>query len=243
MRMRKKKNLGRRMDACGELLIVQPKALKGRWRQSFAAGPETVLNLEIGCGKGSFVTEMARQNPEQLFLAVERVESVLLMAMEKVREAGLHNVRFLSADAAQLGQVFAENEVSRIYLNFSDPWPPKRQHKRRLTHPVFLAVYDGFLAPYGEICFKSDNRRLFEDSVCYFSQYGFGLFDVTFDLHQTDTPNVMTEYERNFSEKGFPIYRLVARRMLPGVLPTDMRPKDQPGSAEADAPGETAENA
>ncbi len=243
MRMRKKKNLGRRMDACGELLIVQPEALKGRWRQSFGAGPETVLNLEIGCGKGSFVTEMARQNPEQLFLAVERVESVLLMAMEKVREAGLHNVRFLSADAAQLGQVFAENEVSRIYLNFSDPWPPKRQHKRRLTHPVFLAVYDGFLAPYGEICFKSDNRRLFEDSVCYFSQYGFGLFDVTFDLHQTDTPNVMTEYERNFSEKGFPIYRLVARRMLPGVLPTDMRPKDQPGSAEADAPGETAENA
>ena len=102
MRMRKKKNLDRRMDACGELLIVQPEALKGRWRQSFGAGPETVLNLEIGCGKGSFVTEMARQNPEQLFLAVERVESVLLMAMEKVREAGLHNVRFLSADAAQL---------------------------------------------------------------------------------------------------------------------------------------------
>lgn len=234
MRMRKKKNLDRRMDACGALLISQPEALKGSWRTSLGASEDAVLNLEIGCGKGSFITEMARQNPNQLFLAVERVESVLLMAMEKVKAAELRNVRFLSTDAFLLGDVFAKDEVSRIYLNFSDPWPPRRQHKRRLTHPTFLAVYDGFLEPYGEICFKSDNRRLFEDSVCYFSQAGFGLFDVTFDLHKTDTPNVMTEYERNFSEQGFPIYRLVAKRMLPGVARTDMRVKDEPDASEED---------
>lgn len=241
MRMRKKKNLDRRMDACGALLMTQPEALKGLWRQTLGLSPETPLNLEIGCGKGSFITEMARQNPDQLFLAVERVESVLLMAMEKVKAAGLTNVRFLSTDAILLGEVFARDEVNRIYLNFSDPWPPRRQHKRRLTHPFFLAVYDSFLEPYGEICFKSDNRRLFEDSVCYFSQFGFGLFDVTFDLHKTDTPNVMTEYERNFSEQGFPIYRLVARRMLPGVARTDIRAKDEAEPEDDEPAGDGTE--
>lgn len=211
------------MEACAHWLIPRPEDLRGRWRESLGESGEAVLNLEIGCGKGSFIVEMARQNPRECYVAVERVESVLLLAMEKARDAGVENLRFLSADAALLGQCFAGGEVSRIYLNFSDPWPPKRQHKRRLTHPRLLAVYDGILHPAGELCFKTDNRGLFEDSICYFSQYGFGLFDVTFDLHGTDTPNVMTEYEQSFSSKGFPIYRLVARRMGKGVEMTDMR--------------------
>lgn len=223
MRMRKKKNLDVRMEACGELLVSRPEELRGTWRKVFGAGKDAVLDLEIGCGKGSFVVEMARQHPEECFVAIERVESVVLLAMEKARDAGVTNVRFISADANLLGEIFSPGEVSRIYLNFSDPWPPKRQHKRRLTHPRLLAVYDGILSPVGEICFKTDNRCLFEDSICYFSQYGFGLFDVTFDLHATDTPNVMTEYERNFSSKGFPIYRLVAKKMGEGVKMTDMR--------------------
>ncbi len=223
MRMRKKKNLDVRMEACGALLIPQPETLRGAWRSVFGVDASAVLNLEIGCGKGSFVVEMARQNPEQCFVAIERVESVVLLAMEKARDAGVQNVRFISADANLLGEIFSQGEVSRIYLNFSDPWPPKRQHKRRLTHPRLLAVYDGILDKTGEICFKTDNRGLFEDSICYFSQYGFGLFDVTFDLHATETPNVMTEYERNFSSKGFPIYRLVAKKMGEGVKMTDMR--------------------
>ena len=186
------------------------------------------MNVEIGCGKGGFILEMARQNPAQLFLAIERVESVLLVAMEKAQKAELDNLLFLSYDAARLEQVFAPGEVDRIYLNFSDPWLPKGQHKRRLTHPAFLEVYRSFLKDEGEICFKTDNRPLFEHSICYFSQFGYGLFDVTFDLHATDTPNVMTEYERNFSMQGLPIYRLVARKMLPGTPRTDVRPPREP---------------
>lgn len=234
MRMRKKKNLEPRMGRCDEWLVAQPEALRGKWREQLGADASAVLNLEIGCGKGSFIVEMARQNPEQIFLAVERVESVLLLAMEKARQAEIRNLFFLDADASGLGQVFAPAEIDRLYLNFSDPWPPKRQHKRRLTHPRLLAVYDSFLKPEGEICFKTDNKGLFEDSICYFSQYGYGLFAVTFDLHQTDTPNVMTEYERNFSAKGFPIYRLVAKRMLPGTKMTDVRQaylKEMPSAA------------
>lgn len=223
MRMRKKKNLDARMAACAPWLVTGPEALRGAWRERFGAGEGVSLELEIGCGKGGFITEMAKQNPDRCFVAVERVESALLMALEKAKEAGLHNVLFLSTDAALLGEIFAPGEIDRIYLNFSDPWPPKRQHKRRLTHPLFLAVYQSILKEAGEICFKTDNKGLFEDSVCYFSQFGYGLFDVTFDLHRTDTPNIMTEYERNFSEQGFPIYRLVARRMLPGTRRTDVR--------------------
>ncbi|MBR5390941.1 MAG: tRNA (guanosine(46)-N7)-methyltransferase TrmB [Clostridia bacterium] len=223
MRMRKKKNLDARMEACAPWLVTGPEMLRGAWRARFGVEEKTPLELEIGCGKGSFITEMARQNPQRCFVAVERVESVLLMALEKAKEAGLQNVLFLSADAALLGEIFDTGEVDRIYLNFSDPWPPKRQHKRRLTHPLFLAVYQSVLQEGGEICFKTDNKGLFEDSICYFSQFGYGLFDVTFDLHRTDTPNVMTEYERNFSEQGFPIYRLVARRMFPDTKRTDVR--------------------
>lgn len=228
MRMRKKKNLLPRMAACAGVQVQQPEELRGAWRARFGAAEDAVLNVEIGCGKGGFILEMARQNPAQLFLAIERVESVLLVAMEKAQKAELDNLLFLSYDAARLGQVFAPGEVDRIYLNFSDPWPPKGQHKRRLTHPAFLEVYRSFLKDEGEICFKTDNRSLFEHSICYFSQFGYGLFDVTFDLHATDTPNVMTEYERNFSMQGLPIYRLVARKMLPGTPRTDVRPPREP---------------
>ncbi len=223
MRMRKKKNLTGRMAACEGVRELSPESWKGRWRQRFHAAEDAVLNVEIGCGKGGFVIQMARQNPEQLFVAVEREENALLMAMEKAQQEPLENLLFLSYDAARLDLVFAPEEADRIYLNFSDPWPPKGQHKRRLTHPAFLSVYRRFLKERGELCFKTDNRRLFEDSICYFSQSGYGLFEVTFDLHATDTPNVMTEYERNFSMQGLPIYRLVARRMLADTPMTDVR--------------------
>ena len=179
------------------------------------------VNLHLP--KGGFIVQMAKQNPEQLFVAVERVESVLLVAMEKAQKEELDNLLFISYDASRLDLVFDKEEADRIYLNFSDPWPPKGQHKRRLTHPAFLTVYQRFLKERGEICFKTDNRPLFEHSICYLSQFGFGLFDVTFNLHATDTPNVMTEYERNFSLQGMPIYRLVARKMFPDTPMTDVR--------------------
>ena len=151
---------------------------------------------------------------------------------EKAQKEELDNLLFISYDAARLDLVFAPDEADRIYLNFSDPWPPKGQHKRRLTHPAFLSVYQRFLKEEGEICFKTDNRPLFEHSICYLSQFGYGLFDVTFNLHATDTPNVMTEYERNFSLQGMPIYRLVARKMLPDTPMTDVRKIGQYDSKE-----------
>ena len=232
MRMRKKKNLTGRMAACESVQVLNPEDLRGKWREHFEVDADTVLNVEIGCGKGGFILKMAQQNPDQLFVAIERVESVLLIAMEKAQKEELDNLLFISYDAARLEDVFAPGEADRIYLNFSDPWPPKRQHKRRLTHPAFLSVYEKFLKEEGEICFKTDNRPLFEHSICYFSQFGFGLFDVTFDLHATDTPNVMTEYERNFSLQGLPIYRLVARKMLPDTPRTDVRRFHEPEEAE-----------
>ena len=235
MRMRKKKNLTGRLAACESVQGLKPEELRGKWREHFGAEEDAVLNVEIGCGKGGFILKMAQQNPDQLFVAIERVESVLLIAMEKAQKEELDNLLFISYDAARLEDVFAPGEADRIYLNFSDPWPPKRQHKRRLTHPAFLAVYQTFLKEKGEICFKTDNRPLFEHSICYFSQFGFGLFDVTFDLHATDTPNVMTEYERNFSLQGMPIYRLVARKMLPDTPMTDVRRPHEPEEEGEDA--------
>ena len=162
MRMRKRKNLAPRMEACSAYMEAEPQAWKGRWHERF--GREGDIQLEIGCGKGAFVTKMAALHPDRLFVAVERVESVLVLAMEKAKAMELPNVIFLSANADCLADVFAPEEVARIYLNFSDTWPHSKQKKRRLTHAKFLRVYQQFLQEDGEFCFKTDNRGLFEDS-------------------------------------------------------------------------------
>ena len=221
MRMRKKKNLVPRMERCGDRLIRDPYDHLGHWRDLMPEARK--IHLELGCGKGRFTAGTAAADPDVLFIAVEIVPDAMVVAMERCVNAGLTNVYFIDANADQLPYFFAPGEIDRIYLNFSDPWPPKGQHKRRLTHPAFLTVYQRFLREKGEICFKTDNRPRFEHSICYLSQFGYGLFDVTFNLHATDTPNVMTEYERNFSLQGMPIYRLVARKMLPDTPRTDVR--------------------
>ena len=230
MRMRKKKNLIPRMERCGACLIRDPYERVGHWGDLMPNARE--IRLELGCGKGRFTAGVAEAEPDVLFIAVEMVPDAMVVAMERCVGAGLTNVFFVDANADQLPYFFAPGEIDRIYLNFSDPWPPKGQHKRRLTHPAFLSVYQRFLKEEGEICFKTDNRPLFEHSICYLSQFGYGLFDVTFNLHATDTPNVMTEYERNFSLQGLPIYRLVARKMLPDTPMTDVRKIGQYDSKE-----------
>ena len=212
MRMRKKKNLDARMEQVSGLNVQTPAANKGSWRAVFGAPEEAQLHLEIGCGKGDFVVGSASRHPEIFYVAVEREPNVLLMAMEKAQAAGLRNVLFIDADAATLGDVFGKDEIDCIYLNFSDPWPPKKRHKRRLTHENYLRVYDGFLKPGGEIQQKTDNTGLFEFSLCSFSQFGYTLYDVTFDLHATDFDNITTEYERNFAAQGMKIYRCVAKK-------------------------------
>ena len=203
--MRKKRRTGERLSQLSALFVsgAEYKAAFDEVRP---------LRLEIGCGKGDFVVQMAKRNPDVMFVAVEKYQNVLLLALEKVMAEGLTNVLFIDADANTLADVFDKDEVDRIYLNFSDPWPPKKRHKRRLTHENYLSVYDRFLKDGGEIHQKTDNTGLFEFSLCSYSQFGYTLYDITFDLHSTDFDNVMTEYERNFTEQGMKIYRCVARK-------------------------------
>lgn len=216
MRMRRKKNLEPRMEKCAAIHITQPEQLRGQWARRF--GRQAPLWLEIGCGKGRFIIAMAQRYPQLNFVAVERDPSALIGAMETVLHQGMANLLFINCDAATLDSVFAPDEVERLFLNFSDPWPPRNRAKRRLSHHNFLAVYDHFLKPGGQICMKTDNAKLFEFSLNEFADYGLRLSQITFDLHSQQTDNIMTEYEEKFASQGMPIYRCVAAK-AGGPLP------------------------
>ena len=186
---------------------------KGNWNTVF--GNTNPICIEVGMGKGRFITELAGQNPDKNYVGIEKYSSVLLRALEK-RETlpELTNLYFLRMDAEDLPEVFGKNEVSTIYLNFSDPWPKDRHAKRRLTSDRFLAVYDKILQPDGIIEFKTDNQDLFRYSLESIPEAGWQVTSHTFDLHHSDMAegNVMTEYETKFSAEGKPICKLVAVR-------------------------------
>jgi tRNA (guanine-N7-)-methyltransferase len=208
--MRKKPNLIPRMAACNDLLINNPEALKGEWREVYSDYDE--LHLELGCGKGRFTAEMAETNPDVFFAAVEKVPDAMVVAMERAKAKELQNVRFLDFDAVNCLTIFEPGEVDRIYINFPDPWKKSKQAKRRLTAPAFLKFYETILKPNGEIWFKTDNRPLFDWSVEQFIQCGWELTEVTNDLHGEGVKGVMTDYEAKFYAQGVPINRLVARK-------------------------------
>lgn len=207
MRMRKKKNLVPRMEACDACWIRRPEEHRGRWRELMPGARE--LRVELGCGKGRFTAETAKAEPDVLLIAVEKVPDAMVVAMERVRDAGLTNVFFIDADAALLPELFAPGEVDRIYINFCDPWPSKRHAKRRLTHGNFLKLYRQVLKMGGQIHFKTDNQPLFEFSVEELPQFGFELSEVTRNLHENGPVGVMTDYEAKFHELGQPINRCV----------------------------------
>ena len=211
MRMRTKKHLKERMERCESIVISDPAALRGRWREAFPKGSAR-LELEIGCGKGAFILEMAKRHPDTSFVAVEYCREAMLLAVEKVFSAGLENVRFLNADAALLREYFAPGEADAIYLNFSDPWPKKRHAKRRLTAPSFLEVYREILAEEGYIRQKTDNVLLFESSLESYALCSWRIEDVCRDLHASPeaADNILTEYEINFSGKGLKINAVTA---------------------------------
>lgn len=214
MRMRKKKNLAPRMEACGTLLVTDPAAEKGRWR---ARKPDAVrLRLELGCGKGRFTAETAAAHPEDLYVAVERVPDAMVIAMERCQALGLDNVFFIDGDAAALDQYFAPGEVDLIYINFCDPWPSVKHSRRRLTHEGFLRGYRRVLREGGQIHFKTDNHDLFEWSLFQFPKAGFTLSEVTRNLHEHGVQGVMTDYEEKFHALGTPINRCVGTM---GALP------------------------
>ena len=181
-------------------------------------GNKHPIRIEIGMGKGRFILEMARKHPEINYIGIERYSSVLLRAVEKYdteefRE--LENVRFVCMDARKIDEVFAKDEVDRIYLNFSDPWPKARHAKRRLTSVEFLERYEKILVPFGTLEFKTDNTELFNFSLEEIREAGWTLQGFTYDLHHNEEMNkgnIMTEYEEKFSQRGNPINKLIAVR-------------------------------
>ena len=230
MHMRRKKNLGPRMDNCAAWQIKDPKALRGNWRSLMPEAKE--LRLELGCGKGRFTCQTAAKNPDILFVAVERVPDAMVMAMEKARDMGLTNVFYIDADAALLPEFFAPEEVDLIYVNFCDPWPPKRHAKRRLTHRNFLKLYREELKEKGQIHFKTDNAPLFEFSVLEFPAAGYDLEEVTRDLHANGICGIMTDYEEKFHNMGTKINRCVG---IKGELPPEPeQPEEEEASEETE---------
>lgn len=208
LRMRKRSNLGPRMEKCAEYLIDDPAALRGKWLESFPGYDK--LYLELGCGKGRFTADTAELMPDTLYIAMEKVPDAMILAMERVRERGIKNVRFIDGDAIKLAEMFAPGEAARIYINFCDPWPKSRDAKHRLTFPGFLRLYADVLPLGGEIHFKTDNTPLFSWSLEQFENEGWALSEKTYDLHANGPVGVMTDYEAKFHAQGFPINRVVA---------------------------------
>lgn len=198
--------------ASSPYVIQDPELKKGAWNQVF--GNSHPIEIEVGMGKGRFLMELALSHPDVNYIGIERYSSVLLKGLQKRARLELANIFFLCIDARDMADIFAPGEVSRIYLNFSDPWPKDRHAKRRLTSDRFLAVYDQILDREGVIEFKTDNQELFRFSLESIPQAGWKILEKTFDLHHSDMAqgNVMTEYEEKFSAEGKPICKLTARR-------------------------------
>ena len=199
--------------AGSDMVIKTETDYKGNWKEAIFHNSNPI-HIEVGMGKGQFVLALARLNPDINYIGIERYSSVLLRAVEKLEEE-VPNLRFICMDAATLPEVFDKNEISRIYLNFSDPWPKDRHAKRRLTSLQFLKRYNKILAPGGQIEFKTDNRDLFQFSLEQVEPAGWKLISSTWDLHHDETMNsgnVMTEYEQKFSAQGNPICKMVISR-------------------------------
>lgn len=215
------------------IVIKDEKNNKGKWSAVF--GNDHPVHIEIGMGKGQFILNLAEKNPDINYIGVERYSSVLLRAVEKYNEMcgknaliedvsdkdqlqiwdDIPNVRFICMDAADLSDVFETNEIQKIYLNFSDPWPKKRHARRRLTSKEFFGRYEKVLAPEGVVEFKTDNTELFQFSLDEVKEAGWTLKAYTWDLHRDEVMNagnVMTEYEEKFSSMGNPIHKLIATK-------------------------------
>ena len=205
MRMRKMKNLESRMEACAAYRITKPETMLGKWRELKADA--AALWVEVGCGKGKFTAETAAANPGVLLIAVERCREAMVVAMEKAKNMGLTNVFFIDMDVAKIEEIFAAFEIYRLFINFPDPWPRKKNAKRRLTHRGFLEKYCRVVKTGGEIHYKTDNAPLFEFSVEEFAACGLEVRNLTRNLHANGIVGIMTGYEEKFHALGTPINR------------------------------------
>lgn len=209
------KNVPGSREAIAEsgFVVHEPEEIKGSWKALFEN--QNPLHIEIGMGKGQFIYEMARRNPKINYIGIEKYSSVLLRAVQKMEAQPLPNLKFIRMDAEDITDVFAEDEVDKIYLNFSDPWPKDRHAKRRLPSREFLARYDKFLVKDGFLEFKTDNRGLFDFAVEELPEAGWKIEKITYDLHHDKEMvhgNVMTEYEEKFSSMGNPICKYIIYR-------------------------------
>lgn len=192
--------------------IQEPDKYKGRWNELF--NNDNPIHVEIGMGKGKFIIELAEKNPHINYIGIEKYSSVLIRALQKMTEKQMNNIYFILFNAEDIDTIFDRNEISRVYLNFSDPWPKDRHAKRRLTSKTFLNRYDYFLKIDGDIIFKTDNRMLFDFSLEEIEDTKWELKNMTYDLHHSEyiQDNVMTEYEEKFVQKGNPICRMIISR-------------------------------
>ena len=211
MRIRKKPNLIPRMEKCAHVQVFEPEQLRGQWKHTFTGFD--ALHVELGCGKGRFTANTAQANPNVCLVAIEKVPDAMVVAMERVCEMGLENVRFMDRDVVKLPEIFENGEVDRVYINFCDPWPKSRDAKYRLTAPDFLRKYADILPLGGQIHFKTDNTPLFTWSLAQFQNEGWALSEVTNDLHANGPVGVMTDYEAKYPAEGMPITRLVATKV------------------------------
>lgn len=208
MRLRNVKN-AREILENSKYFIKDYKNYKGNFKKIFNNDNE--IRIEIGMGKGTFITTLAKENPDINFIGIEKYESVLVRGIQKANEMDLPNLRMICCDAKELNEVF-DHEINTIYLNFSDPWPKKRHSDRRLTSHIFLKVYDDIFKDKKTIIQKTDNIILFAYSISSLSTYGYTLNKVTLDLHNEDIKNIKTEYEDKFSSQGYKINYLEAKK-------------------------------
>ncbi len=209
MRRRKKQGSVEKLLNYEDLVLINSEKFKGMWSSKFQNAND--IHIELGTGRGQFITELAKQNENINYIGIEIKEEILLKAVEKARENGLKNIFFLWLDVNKIDEIFDKEEVSRVYINFCDPWPKKRWAKRRLTHKGFLQKYIDILKSNGDIHFKTDNEKLFEFSLNEFSFMDLKLNNITLDLHNNTDENIITtEYEDKFKSLGMKIYRCEA---------------------------------
>ena len=217
MRMRKKPWARPELEGC-DFFVINPKEYKGKWKEFF--GNDKPIYLELGCGKGTFMAVHASENPDINYIAIDIKDEVLGLAKRNIEKAyeeknrKTDNVKLMAQEIGLISEILSEeDDVSRIYINFCNPWPKEKHKKRRLTHMRQLEQYKTFLKSEGEIYFKTDDDELFEESLEYFNEAGFRIKYITYDLHNSDVEgNVQTEHEKMFSEQGIKIKFLIAMK-------------------------------
>lgn len=213
MRIRKKPNSIKKLETNEHIYILKPESLKGKWHKHFENS--NPINIELGMGRGTFIISHALKNPQFNYIGIDQISEVLRSALDKILsiEEAPKNLFITRLNIEGIENVFENDEVDNIYLNFSDPWPKAKHVKRRLTHKDFLARYKNILKNEGQVIFKTDSRELFDYSLEEIrdANLGFEIIDVTYDLTSLNDPeNVQTEYEKRFVEQGKPIHRLKA---------------------------------